>query len=120
MTGEEPAALPPVTDPITELTLEMRGLYLVTTRDSAYRFDLRDDHQTVLRIPGPASRPTVNDVLQLVRSIQCAVGNRAYLTFHAVGFSSEIDWYWQHTSTVVRVELLPDSDVPIPDEDGEG
>jgi hypothetical protein len=113
MTGEEAAALPPVTDPITELTLEMRGLYLVTTRDSTYEIDLRDGLQTVQRIPGPASRPTVNDVMRLLRSIQCAV---AYLTLHAVGFSSEIDWYWQHTSMVVRIELLPDPDVPITDE----
>jgi hypothetical protein len=38
MTAKE-AALPPLTEPITELTLEMRGLYLLTTRDSGYEID---------------------------------------------------------------------------------
>jgi hypothetical protein len=79
MTGEE-AALPTVTEPITELTLEMRRLYLVTTRDSTYEIDLRDEHhQTVLRIPGPTSSPTVS-----------------------------------YTSTVARIELLPNAEALNP------
>jgi hypothetical protein len=46
MTGEE-AALPPVTHPITELTPEMRGLYLVTTLQAARGAEVPQHFQAI-------------------------------------------------------------------------
>ena len=92
---------------LKELTGSVGGQWLVSTRDSQYRFDL--DQQTVIRIPGAGAVSTINDQTRLLREIvQCRVGEPGRWTMHPDSPWGAVEFYWSVSSVIARIEpILP-------------
>lgn len=95
---------------IDELTESNRGRYRVHTHTSYYDFDL--DLGTVTRHPGPTAPPTINDGTRNLRTItECKVGQYGRWTMRSDGgYQDPIDYYWQQTSVIHRIERLQDEE----------
>ncbi|WP_146188128.1 hypothetical protein [Mycetocola zhujimingii] len=92
-------------DTLTELRGIERGLWEVKTLNSVHLFDL--DNQTVTRVPGPNSRPGINDVPREIRSIEkCVVGRSGYWTMYPERYREEVDFYWQWSTPIASITLL--------------
>lgn len=90
---------------LPELTGAEGGVWLVTTSSSTYVMDLTVG--TVTRHPGPNSRPTVNDLTRRLRTIdRCRVGEDGYWTMKGGGYTDSVDYYWQSTSVIQRIERI--------------
>lgn len=95
----------PNPDELTELSHAEGGRWNVYAQGSVHRFDL--DAGTVTRIPGPNSRPSINDVTRKLRTIEAsAVGRSGYWTL--ASDRDDVDFYWQVTSRIVRITRIPD------------
>ncbi|TFC65934.1 hypothetical protein E3T25_08890 [Cryobacterium sandaracinum] len=85
------------------------GCWLITTEDSTYRIDL--DAMTIdrFRFPDPSSAPTDNGPTRPLREIvECRVGKLGYWLLNPEGPDIEtVEYYWQRSSTVVRIEPVP-------------
>lgn len=107
MTNPADSASPETLD---ELTGSEDGLWDVVTRSSVHRFDFAAG--TVTRIPGPTAHPGINDVPRPLMKIHaCRVGKSGYWTMHPDDW--EIEHYWQHTTTIVRIERASEPASPL-------
>jgi hypothetical protein len=85
----------------------------VITRDSVHIFDF--DEGTVTWVPGPRAHPGLHDRPRPIRTIEeSRVGEYGFWTMNTDGWSWDIDYYWSHTSRILRIERLPDGALPLP------
>jgi hypothetical protein len=99
----------PRTVAITELTMAMGGIYLVTTQMSTtYEFTLRGSKKSeVLRRSNSAGTDSCASTPSSLVSIKsCIVGGNAYFKMEA--HARGIDFYWQLTTEIVSIDQLPD------------
>lgn len=98
---------------VEELEGDEGGVWRVLTRRSCYVFDL--DDMTVIRMPGPTASATINDRIRPLRRIEvCRVGEAGYWTMHPDDESSAVDYYWQSSTVIRRIQRILDG----PDSDG--
>ena len=94
---------------VEELRPESTGIWRITTAGSTHVLDL--DAGTATRFPGPAASPTINDCERPLRTLDaCSVGKRGRWTMHTDGWSDSIDYYWQVTSVIARIEEVKPSE----------
>lgn len=94
-------------DEIGEITEGDTGRYRVHTHSSYYDFDL--DLRTVTRFRGPTAPPTINDGTRFIRAItECKIGKFGRWTMSSTGYLDPIDYCWQQTSIIRRIERLED------------
>jgi hypothetical protein len=96
------------TTPITELTMAMRGNYLVRTQLTTYEFTLRGptNSEVVRRSDSAGAESWAITPSALVSIKSCRVGGNAYFKMEAD--AQNIDFYWQLTTEIVSIEQLPD------------
>ena len=96
------------TAPITELTIAMRGIYLVRTQLTTYEFTLRGptNSEVVRRANSSVTDSCESAPSALVAIKTCMVGGNAYFKMEAD--APGIDFYWQLTTEIVSIERLPD------------
>ncbi|GAB3123326.1 hypothetical protein [Glaciibacter psychrotolerans] len=88
---------------VNALTGTEGGIWRIVTQGSTHVMDL--DSGTVTRHPGPGRPSTVNDRPRPLRTIDaCRVGARGHWTM--LSDDMLIDYYWQDTSVIRRIELL--------------
>lgn len=99
-----------MSDEVEQLTGEEGGQWRVHTLASHYEFDL--DRMTVTRFPGPIAGPTINDCTRRIREIgECRVGRAGRWTMKSDGgYVDMVDFYWQRSSIIQRIERLDDAD----------
>jgi hypothetical protein len=112
---QEHGATGMVAAPITELTMGLRGLYLVTTQTSVYEFDLRGRRKSmVVRRSSSAATHSWASVSRSLRSLEdCVVGRRCYFTMNPDEFAVQLEYYWQWTSEIASIELIPDPETSV-------
>ncbi|TFC18608.1 hypothetical protein E3O19_04365 [Cryobacterium algoritolerans] len=90
---------------VEELRLDSTGVWRITTVGSTHVLDLVDG--TATRIPGPEAAISVNDCCRPLRTLdRCRVGERGRWTMQSDDWS--VDYYWQVTSTILRIqEVIP-------------
>lgn len=95
---------------VDELTGREGGRWRVYTHASHYDFDL--EAMTVTRMPGPTAGMTIKDCTRPIRKIvNCQVGKGGYWTMLSEGgYMDPVDFYWQATSVIRRIERLKDHD----------
>lgn len=94
---------------VNQLRGDEGGRWQVWTQHSSYLVDL--NAMTVTRIPGPDSMPTVNDVTRPIRTLDtCRVGERGFWTMFTDGWSATVDYFWQSSSVIRRIERMPDDE----------
>lgn len=99
-----------VNTPVSALNGDEGGVWIVSTRDSSYFFDLR--LMTVTRRPGPNATRSVNDMQRPIRTIDsCQVGEKGRWTMHAEEWST-FEYYWQVTTPVVGIDRQTDHGGP--------
>jgi hypothetical protein len=97
--------------PREELDGTEGGLWVVSTRDSKYLFDL--DQHTVTRMPGAGAASTINDQTRPLREIvQCRIGEPGLWTMQPDSPWSDVRYYWSVSSAIARIEPLP-ADFPV-------
>ena len=93
------------------------GCWLITTEDSTYRIDL--DAMTIdrFRFPDPSSISTENGPTRPLREIvECRVGKLGLWLLNPAGRDIEtVEYYWQRSSTVVRIEPVPAQPADYPE-----
>lgn len=96
--------------PVLTLTGHEGGVWIVTTRDSSYYFDLR--LMTVTRRPGPNATRSVHDKRRPIRTIDsCQVGEKGRWTMEAEEWSM-LEYYWQVTTPVIGIDRQTDQADP--------
>lgn len=88
-----------------ELSTSSTGIWRVTTLGSTHVLDL--DYGTATRFPGAGASPSINDCTRPLRTLDtCRVGGRGRWTMYADSFSDIIEYFWQVTSTILRIERI--------------
>lgn len=95
-----------VLEEVMELTGDERGLWVVTTASSSYRFDL--ESMLVTRIPGPFASVTVNDRTRPIARIKhCRVGSGGYWTMAPEGDHMPfVEFFWQACTTIISIQRV--------------
>jgi hypothetical protein len=101
-------------EPVLEMTMAMRGIYLVTTQVATYEFTLRGSERSeVVRrsnSAGAGSGATTPSALVAIKT--CIVGGNAFFKMEAD--ARDIEFYWQLTTEIVSIDRLPDSGPELP------
>jgi hypothetical protein len=96
-------------DEIDELTEDDTGRYRVHAHSSYHDFDL--DLRTVTRFRGPTAPLTTNDCQRTLRTIaECKIGRFGRWTMSSSGYLDPIDYFWQQTSIIRKIERLDDDE----------
>ena len=76
---------------------------------AAYEFDL--EAMAVSRMPGPTAAVTINDCTRPIREIvNCQVGEGGWTMLTEGGYMDPVDFCWQATSVIRRIERLNEED----------
>ncbi|MCW4384177.1 hypothetical protein OH146_00130 [Salinibacterium sp. SYSU T00001] len=91
---------------VEELTVELGGVWRVSTLSSHYVFDL--DQMTVTRYPGPTAVSTVHDTpRRLATIVRCAVGSGGYWTMTpAVEGPLQLQELWSASTLITSIERM--------------
>ena len=92
---------------------ESIGQVRETTKPTAAPYDFDLEAMTVTRMPSSTAGVTINDRTRPIRKIvSCQVGEGGYWTMLSEGgYVDPIDFYWQATSAIRRIERLEEDDV---------
>jgi hypothetical protein len=91
---------------VEELTVELGGVWRVSTLSSHYVFDL--DGMAVTRHPGPTAVSTVHDMPRRLSTIvRCAVGSGGYWTMTpAAEGLLQLQELWSASTIITRIERV--------------
>ena len=82
------------------------GRWRIWTQRSSYLVNL--GAMTITRIPGPNFSSSINDCERPLRSLdKCRVGATGYWTMSAGADSDSVEYFWQFSTEIRRIEHLP-------------